>query len=61
MRIQIVWWFLSRSASDLDELKSICWTPLAVPNLRQFYSQGCPKLPEANTESFRHVERVESV
>ncbi|KAF8064789.1 hypothetical protein N665_1166s0004 [Sinapis alba] len=47
-------------ASDLDELKSIYWSPLDVPNLRQFYSQGCPKLPEAATESFRHVERVES-
>ncbi|CAG7869044.1 unnamed protein product [Brassica rapa] len=47
-------------ASDLDELKSICWSALDVPNLRQFYSQGCPKLPEANTESFRHVERMET-
>ncbi|KAJ4915913.1 Disease resistance protein (NBS-LRR class) family [Raphanus sativus] len=47
-------------ASDLDELKSIYWSHLDVPNLRQFYSQGCPKLPEAATESFRHVERVES-
>lgn len=48
-------------ASDLDELRSICWSPLDVPNLRQFYSQGCPNLPEANTECFRHVEREESV
>ncbi|CAN7041290.1 unnamed protein product [Brassica oleracea var. botrytis] len=47
-------------ASDLDELRSICWSPLDVPNLRQFYSQGCPKLPEANTECFRHRQKMET-
>ncbi|CAF1926003.1 unnamed protein product [Brassica napus] len=47
-------------ASDLDELRSICWSPLDVPNLRQFYSQGCPNLPEANTECFRHAKKMET-
>ncbi|KAG7591838.1 P-loop containing nucleoside triphosphate hydrolase [Arabidopsis thaliana x Arabidopsis arenosa] len=32
-------------ACNLDELKSICWDPPALPNLRQFYFEGCPKLP----------------
>ena len=43
------------TARDLDELKSICCDPPALPNLRQFYFEGCPKLPKAATEYLRHA------
>ncbi|KFK34202.1 hypothetical protein AALP_AA5G114500 [Arabis alpina] len=40
--------------SELVELRRICWNPPALPNLRQFGFQNCPKLPRAATKFPKH-------